>query len=663
MNNTRVRFRSYRMCVIALAIIVSSLPSLSPVPALAAEQDQPVVRIVEQNFELTQGTSLQLTLGLDATTEQLTKSDLKIRILNRITSNKELANSFNDVSASVVDQVNFKTNAVPRDNNGNLVLVIGIDQQGTDAASLFIRDSGIYPVAVVFQSGDMRIVTTTFIHVTSSDDPPPPRLDTTLVFNVQGKPVLQPDGTYVLAESVRSQLVALAALLEQTNAPLLIGIGPELLNGLSQSIDPNDIVLLRRLVIALSKQPLLARTYVDLDPSGAARALMHEEFNQQLRIGEDALATLFPINTITRDLWIANGVLDQPGANLLRDAGTQSVVLLPTAQMDKVDPAIDPQYVTQTANLTGGSSIRIGLVDTNIAQLLPSTSDQPKIDVALAMTRILLANERATVDTEHPTHQLFISSMTGEIPDHAVIVPLVKLLESSPYINLTTSLTIPNDIEKPSLSLPTKSEVSLSPLAGTLRSLRANVTATSSMLPNIDPRIATWQSLYAVLASDQLTTSGRKPYITTLQKNLATVRGYVEVPVRSSFTLGNKDGEIRLQFRNKAAVDLAVRVRLASSKLAFPEKSKVVVLTAGATTEVTIGVNARSNGRFPVVLYVTTPEGGKAVAPPVILTARVTALAGIGQVISFIGLLLILTWWVAHYRRSRRRRLEQGTVQ
>ena len=386
MNNTRARFRSYRMCVIALAIIVSSLPSLSPVPALAAEQDQPVVRIVEQNFELTQGTSLQLTLGLDATTEQLTKSDLKIRILNRITSNKELANSFNDVSASVVDQVNFKTNAVPRDNNGNLVLVIGIDQQGTDAASLFIRDSGIYPVAVVFQSGDMRIVTTTFIHVTSSDDPPPPRLDTTLVFNVQGKPVLQPDGTYVLAESVRSQLVALAALLEQTNAPLLIGIGPELLNGLSQSIDPNDIVLLRRLVIALSKQPLLARTYVDLDPSGAARALMHEEFNQQLRIGEDALATLFPINTITRDLWIANGVLDQPGANLLRDAGTQSVVLLPTAQMDKVDPAIDPQYVTQTANLTGGSSIRIGLVDTNIAQLLPSTSDQPKIDVAQPLT-------------------------------------------------------------------------------------------------------------------------------------------------------------------------------------------------------------------------------------------------------------------------------------
>ncbi len=52
-----------------------------------------------------------------------------------------------------------------------------------------------------------------------------------------------------------------------------------------------------------------------------------------------------------------------------------------------------------------------------------------------------------------------------------------------------------------------------------------------------------------------------------------------------------------------------------------------------------------------------TPALEQPVIEPVVLTARVNALTGLGQVVTGGAILVLVSWWFTHFRRSRRRRL------
>jgi hypothetical protein len=80
---------------------------------------------------------------------------------------------------------------------------------------------------------------------------------------------------------------------------------------------------------------------------------------------------------------------------------------------------------------------------------------------------------------------------------------------------------------------------------------------------------------------------------------------------------------------------------------------RVITLPAGSTTEVTIPATTRTNGRFPIGIRVSTPAGGVDVVPYQTITAKVNAIAGLGQLISVTLLLVLLAWWWSHSRKSR----------
>jgi hypothetical protein len=115
--------------------------------------------------------------------------------------------------------------------------------------------------------------------------------------------------------------------------------------------------------------------------------------------------------------------------------------------------------------------------------------------------------------------------------------------------------------------------------------------------------------------------------------------------------------------RNTAPEKLTVRIILESPKLEFPQGSQLITLAGSSTTDVVIPVITRTNGRFPVRLEITTPEGSLAVIEPITFSARVTALAGIGQFVTISFVLIVLAWWWASWRKSRRERALSGTVQ
>jgi hypothetical protein len=79
--------------------------------------------------------------------------------------------------------------------------------------------------------------------------------------------------------------------------------------------------------------------------------------------------------------------------------------------------------------------------------------------------------------------------------------------------------------------------------------------------------------------------------------------------------------------------------------------------------EVSIEVEARTNGTSALTIELLTPVASLRLPQTLVLTARVNALSGLGQVVTGGALLVLVSWWYGHFRRRRRvRRAMLGEV-
>jgi len=68
---------------------------------------------------------------------------------------------------------------------------------------------------------------------------------------------------------------------------------------------------------------------------------------------------------------------------------------------------------------------------------------------------------------------------------------------------------------------------------------------------------------------------------------------------------------------------------------------------------VEIPATTRTNGRFPIIARIITPEGALEVVPAISITARFTAITGLGQLVSISLLLVLLAWWWSFRRKAQ----------
>jgi hypothetical protein len=94
---------------------------------------------------------------------------------------------------------------------------------------------------------------------------------------------------------------------------------------------------------------------------------------------------------------------------------------------------------------------------------------------------------------------------------------------------------------------------------------------------------------------------------------------------------------------------------LSSAKLQLPGDVRVVTIAPNGSVDVVVDVVARANGRFPVDVSFTSPDGVHKIGQTIRIGARVTAISGLGQLVSGAAVLILATWWVAHWRARKRR--------
>lgn len=557
----------------------------------------------------------------------------------------------------------------PTDGATRLDITVPTEIGRRTSGALQMSATGVYPLTIDVERAGERIVRLiSFLErlgpdsLTSSKTQP---LDVALVGRLGPPPSFDREVGTVVSNESRTVMTEWVSLLERRPGfAATIAIQPEFLDAFARSI-PEDKELLIRLQRSATFD-FMSTTYVAMDPSDADRHGLTDVFTRQLRLGEATLGSLFPTRVTPRGSWLDSSTMTSGGARVLADLGFRSAVLVPSAH-DIPDP--DPTRLVELS-FAGEGSIMGALVDNRLAELLDVGSSHPVGGEHLVAQQVLaelklLRSEISAQGRSPSDNAIVLATETGELPSPAMSDALWEVTNRDPRFVLTNlnmalmKMFSRVDVDRFELS-DTNDQPSPFPasaaLGATLQSLTSTVDAFSTVLPEGDERVRTWEHVIDVLPDNRLTASDRQSLLESVRFSALQIASSVIPPASTTFTLGGRDSPIRFSVRNDGATDLDILIRMTSPKLRLPEGDKVVTLPAGTSTAVEFAVSARSNGRFPVTLQLLTPRGDVPLGPPSTLTARVNALAGLGQLVSGIALLLLATWWANHFRQQYRRR-------
>lgn len=607
--------------------------------------------------------------GRDAASTATTK--LVITSYKPVTTRQEVRSAFSGELPSTVDTVIIDVSQVRDPATGRVDVAVPIEIGVRTKEALQMSATGVYPISIGLQEG--KSVTSqivTFVerlpqNVTSPL--PSENLRIALVGTLTSEVSLQSDGSTLVSDASRELLLnALSTLETSPQTVVSLALRPELMDALANSSD-EDIAVLNRLQASASLH-LLASTYVDVQPDQLVASQNSDVFTSQLRLGEDTMARIFPTKTVSRDSWLQGPALSSNGAQLLRDLGLRTAVLLSDSQKltaGGVALFAEPTRLVEL-KLSNSDRMTAALVDIHLSDALTRGSNEPNGGAYLAAQQILaelkvLRLEIVNRDETMNGRGVILSTESGVLPSTALTTALINSIAGQPDINfvpledLLSTMTVSLADGLP-ISIELQAQGDLGIKDTTLIDFANRVNGFSTMLPEGDERPNQWRRVVNILPARSLTQEQVKVYINAVDTELAAIGGSVVTPTSTTFTLGGRDSSIRLSLRNENDTDLLVRVHLTSSKLTLPQDDQVVTLPAGTTTLVEIPVTAKSNGRFPVTLQLLTPSGDVTVGPLATFSARVNALAGLGQLFTGIALLLLLSWWIHHLRREHRRR-------
>ena len=612
------------------------------------------VRLVAQNFNVLTDGQFRFTVDVpDAAVrnqlEQDPSTTLRITAFAPITTREQVRSigaGADPVGQLAVADLSFIQLSRTETNNYTAFL-----STTARTNSLRLTKDGIYPIQISFvRSGEPISKLNTFVNFFSSSIETT-RLPISIASTITTPLAYAPNGSIVISDATRTQLVDLAESLEGGAAPLSVQVSPEILDGLAHSTQPVDIDLLARLQTAFANHDLLRAPFVPFDPSSAMRTGRAKDFSPMRDFGDEIIDLRNGAKNLSPNVWFSDVLIDEDGAGLLHDSNVHTVVLTPqaAAEIGKLDNYAKPYRIS--------SDVALRTTDPLYATTLASNPDNPVV-AAYFLAAELLAQRQEVIDSGGVVSSNFVvlTTTTGAPIDAALLASLAVAIDRAPQLRLRALSTLPRANENATLvKVPRTKGVDVSVAGKALDSLADEYASTWMMLPSDAPQHAAWTTSRMVMLDDRLSSDEFALYFNGFRNQLRTLRASVKVPRSLSFTLGERKSDLRLQLRNEAAVDLTVSIKITSAKLQIPDEDRVVTVPANGAFDLVIPVVARASGRFPIEVALFTPDGLVQAGQRVQLTARVAAIAGLGLVVSGAAVLVLLAWWLSHWRAIRRK--------
>ncbi len=700
--STRARHRPYRRAATWLAAVLLAGGTLAatvaaPTGRAIADTDPPLV-LVEQPFTIGPDGTLELTTQLADTADLdgIVADGTVIVTSHRPLSTRTQVWDARDGSLpNVVDTIDITPRtelapgpspAVPGEPigpeavvsaSGLLSLRVPTETSTRTADALQFAQPGIHPVVIEVRRGDTTEgVLITFIdHLGGAPQPADgPALDVGLVMAPAAAPTVADDGSLSLDTSARTALSALAVTLDAVAdaldaddtepIPALVAVDPSALATLADT----DPTVASDLAELLGRVDLVAAPRLPLDPSTAAAAGQALTYGRLVDEGVTTLADTVDGAAPTRSTTIAHEPLSRGGAGLLAATDTDTVVIT-YDDYAALDGSLGLFTDTSLAVDIADVDLRAVMVDPYLAQQFADPGPDTAAAAVAVVAEIVLIAEQVRRTDDPDKHVLLLGSTDLGTPSPELLRGVVDLLGDARHVRLASPGDVVADVEtmlvdgEPvTVGLPdvVQAPEGYDPItrAGLVDTLRADTTAVASMLPDDDQRRTRWATATDQLASTVVSDDLAVATTRTIGTELDDVRQCVVPPERFSFTLTGRTSTIPFQISNRCDVAVTVRVQLDSPKISFPDGEQLVELAPGADTEVRAKAVARTNGRSSIFLRLLTPEPSgtnQTVAPEVVLTARVQSLAGIGQLLLGTLVLVVLAWWLRHWRDARRR--------
>lgn len=549
------------------------------------------------------------------------------------------------------------------DRVGSIELSILTSTRGDVARELELPIAGLYPITVELRRDGRRLTRhTTFVERLAAEGSRPARTNPFGVAVVATIPDPGPEPDRLTLVDARSRLVEIAQLGEDLTAPITVGIPPVVAADLGDNPE-----FTRRLQDALVGSEIMAVPATLLDPSSAAAADEGDAFTTRLRSGEDALAAIFPATPVRRTAWRWETAVSADGALLLRDLGVQLLVM-PLADYHELGNALPPEFTDSTllytSVLPGGSTMAVAVVEP-VSRLLDPETDDPRsaTERAVELFASLVASRLQLPDAPRSA---VLSTSELSIPDADVLAALESFVDEHPAFRFQTLSLLPNSTAtmfvggpRRDVDLPTSAGMDLRGRSDRIDLARVLVDSYSSLLPPDDPRPTEWYGELELMLSTGFTDGVADERIDAVIGAVERVPDVIVPPEPFTFTLTGSSSEITLRLRNTGQVPVRVAIDSEASKLTFPEGRVETVLEPGIN-DLTIPVNVLSNGTFPVTIQLVTPLDQRPVGDPLVLTARVNAITGLGQVLTGGALLVLASWWYSHFRSRRRQHAQRA---
>jgi hypothetical protein len=661
------KFSQVPKLALKIAFVLGLALSTMPTPAAQAAVESSELTLTAQNFHIYTSGNLRFVLTLNSQPlidEFLSNPTAVFRVSlgQKISLGEKQVRALNTGTEEFVatDSLDLTIREVTRRSDGQFELIALSTDIPSGTRRIEFNGSGIYPVRVeVLIDNVSQAALLTFVNRYDPSREVRP-MPINVVVALDSPITLQPDGSRLIDQPTRTKIEKLIKLLTLDSSRMTVQISPELIDGLSRSSNPDDQSLLVQLVAALGSAPIVPGPYVQFDPSAANANKQTDQFNSIIEKGITTWQQVLPSIRTISSIWFARKPLDENGLDLLVKAGVRSVVMMPTssAALGEFDNAARP-YRLESNDV----DISLHLVDKNYVDQL-STPTKNAFSSATYLAAQILA-QRRQIEAEGGTpalRRVVLTSRDGSVINEDLIHETMLILSRVPQqvaLRTMTNLPAPRlDAYKPALSKV--NIASFVERATKIADLRKD---TEKLRSTISPEATIWQDWnerLLVMSSDSMTDAKRDEFISATRDQLKKIRQSVTLQEGTTFTLGSRESTLRLDLQNSSDFAMTVQVQVISSKLRFKNEIATIQIPANGSNELVVDVVALSNGLFPVEVKIFTADGLSQLGKKIEVSARVNALAGLGQVVTGVGLLLLATWWVAHIRRKYRKKISKN---
>jgi hypothetical protein len=529
-----------------------------------------------------------------------------------------------------------------------------------DDEALLLSRSGLYPLTVDLVVGDEIVAShSTFVErlPTVPDDDAMP-VNIAVVGEVEDPgPAADAAGTAEARSGIRDLVRSADALGGTISArvppSIVTTLPPSTRNDLAEALDGAEVLATPRLA---------------LDPSSAVAVDQGATFSAELRAGEDELGAAMPNRPPLRSAWLAGSTgLSAPAAAMLREPLGFDLLVFDQDTYNGLEGGIggfhDPTLAFDV-DLGDGNTLP-GFVFSPLSRWLDAEELErrglsPTDGAVTLLAELLVWRRQYGADLRR---SVVLELPTDSTAEPGVLSALAELVDAAPDLDLATLSALPAStdvMEVPErgpevVTLPASAGIDLSARVERINLARLHAAGAGSMLVD-QTRAEAWDAGLDELLSTAVDDDVVDERIERISTEAQEVYDRVEAPRPFTFTLTGRSSTLRLNLTNTGDEELRVVVHPTSPKLTFPNGDVPKTLAANDSTEVVLEVEARTNGTSSIAIEVLTPVNSLNVEGPIVLTARVNALSGLGQVVTGGALLVLLSWWYGHFRRRRRER-------